>query len=127
MNPKEAKIKARLEEVLKSIFCPVGGCWCLHGCHYEYYYDEGCECHVLEVWPVGFEEPEETGGNGRKNHEGDICYEFAEFEFGEMVNEVPLEHLHFSQRRQIFEIGWKEDDHHLELRLHIVPVDVECE
>jgi len=42
MNPEEAKIKARLEEVLQSIFCPVGGCWCLHGCHYEYYYDEDC-------------------------------------------------------------------------------------
>jgi hypothetical protein len=31
MNPEEAKIKARLEEVLQSIFCPVGGSWCLHG------------------------------------------------------------------------------------------------
>ena len=70
MKPEDATIKARLEEVLESIFCPVGGCWCLHGCHYEYYYDEGCECHVLEVWPVGFEEPEEPGGNGRKKHEG---------------------------------------------------------
>ena len=127
MNPEEAKIKARLEEVLQSIFCPVGACWCLHGCHYEYYYDEGCECHVLEVWPVGFQEPEETGQNVRKKHEGDICYEFAEFEFGEMVKEVPLEHLHFSQRRQIFEIGWKENGLDLELRVHIVPVEVECE
>jgi len=26
MNHEEAKIKARLEEVLESIFCPVGGC-----------------------------------------------------------------------------------------------------
>ena len=127
MNPEEAKIKARLEEVLQSIFCPVGGCWCLHGCHYEYYYDEGCEYHVLEVWPVGFEEPEEPGGNGREKQEGDICYEFAEFEFGEMVKGIPLEHLHFSQRRQIFEIGWKEGAHDLELRVHIVPVEVECE
>lgn len=125
MNPEEAKIKARLEEVLQSIFCPVGGCWCLHGCHYEYYYDEGCEYRVLEVWPVGFKEPEEAGENGRKK--GDICYEFAEFEFGEIVTELPLEHLHFSQRRQIFEIAWKEDGHDLELRVHIVPAEMECE
>jgi len=44
-----------------------------------------------------------------------------------MVKEMPLEHLHFSQRRQIFEIGWKEGAHDLELRGHIVPVEVECE
>ena len=106
---EEAHIRARLEEVLDSIFCPVGACWCLHGCNYEYYCDEGCECYVLEVRPVGFEEPEEVGGNGRKKHEGNTCYEFAEFEFGEMVKEVPLERLHFSQRRRILEIGWKDE------------------
>jgi len=126
MNHEEAKIKARLEEVLESVFCPVGGCWCLHGGHYEYYYDEGCEYHVLEVWPVGFQEAEEEGSNGRKREDG-ICYEFAEFEFGEMVKEVPLEHLHFSQRRQVFENGWKEDWRDLELRVHIMPIEVECE
>jgi len=36
MNPKEAKVKARLVEVMESIFCPVGGCWCMHGGHYGY-------------------------------------------------------------------------------------------
>ena len=40
---------------------------------------------------------------------------------------MPLEHLHFSQRRQIFEIGWKENGLDLELRVHIVPMEVECE
>jgi hypothetical protein len=122
MNHEEAKIKARLEEVLESIFCPVGGCWCLHGGHCEHYYDEGYECQVLEVWPVGFQEAEEEGSNGRKRDEDGICYEF-----GEMVKTVPLEHLHFSQRRQVFEIGWKEDGRDLELRVHIMPVEVECE
>ena len=78
VNPKEAKIKARLEEALHSIFCPVGGCWCLHGGHYEYYYDEGCECHVLEVWPVGFYEPDEEGGNGRQRQADGVCYEAGE-------------------------------------------------
>ena len=76
---------------------------------------------------MGFEEPEEPEGNGRKNHEGEICYEFAEFEFGETVKEMFLEHLHFSQRRQIFEIGWKENGLDLDLRVYIVPVEVECE
>jgi len=127
MNHEEAKIKARLEEVLDSIFCPVGGCWCMHGGHYENCYDQGCECHVLEVWPVGFQEAANEGGNGRKRDADDICYEFAEFEFGKMVKEVPLEHFHFSQRRQIFEIGWKEGGRDLELRVHIMPVEVECE
>jgi len=126
MSPKETKIKARLEEVMESILCPVSGCWSLHGGHHEYFYDEGCECHVLEAWPVGFEEPKEPGGNGRKKHEGEICYELAEFEFGEMVKEIPVEHLHFSQRRQIFEIGWTEGGQDMELRVHIMPVEVEC-
>ena len=44
-----------------------------------------------------------------------------------MVKAVTLEHLHFSQRRQIFEVGWKENGQDLELRVHIVPVEVECE
>ncbi len=103
MPAKRAKIKARLEEVMESLLCPVSGCWCLHGGHYEYYYDEGCECHVLEVWPIGFQEPVDEEGNGREQDENDICYELAEFEFGGMVKEVPLEHLHFSQHRQMFE------------------------
>lgn len=127
MRPDDAKIKARLEEVLESIFCPVSGCWGLHGCHYEYYYDEGCECHVLEVWPVGFKEPREEGDDGQDDAEHMICYEFAEFEFGEMVKVVPLEHLHFSQRRQIFELGWTEEGQDLELRVHITPVETDDE
>lgn len=32
VTPDDAKIEARLEEVLESIFCPIGGCWSLHGC-----------------------------------------------------------------------------------------------
>ncbi len=127
MNADESKIKARLEEVLQSMLCPVSGCWCLHGCHYEYYYDEGCECHVLEVWPTGFEESEEHGGNGHQKAEQEICYELAEFEFGEMIKEIPVEHLHFSQRRQVFEIGWKEKGQDMELRVHIEPVEVNRE
>ena len=48
----------------------------------------------------------------------------AEFDFLELAKEVSLEHFHFSQRRAIFEIGWTENDKHLELRLHIEPMDV---
>lgn len=75
---------------------------------------------------MGFQEAEEEGSNGRQPDDEGICYEFAEFEFGELVKEVPLEHLHFSQRRQVFEIGWKEDGQDLELRVHIMPVELEC-
>ena len=127
MDAERAEIQERLEEVFQSMPCPVSGCWGLHGCHYEYYYDEGCECHVLEVWPIGFEEPKEHGGNGHQQTGQEICYELAEFEFGEMVMEIPVEHLHFSQRRQIFEIGWKEKGRDMELRVHIEPVEVNRE
>jgi len=121
---ESAKIKRRLEEVLESILCPIAGCWCLHGAETAYYFDHGCECHVLEVWPVGWHEPEEPGGNGRKRPEGEICYEFAEFGFTELLG-MPLENFHFSQRRAIFDIGWREFGQDLELRIHIEPAEAE--
>ncbi len=31
MPAKRARIKARLEEALELILCPVSGCWSLHG------------------------------------------------------------------------------------------------
>jgi hypothetical protein len=110
------KIKRRLEEVLSLIPCPVSGCWGLHGAETAYYYDSNCECHVLEVWPVGIEEPDEPGGNGHERVEREILFELAEFEFTELVKEVPLDHFHFSQRRAVFEVGWNEFGQDLELR-----------
>ncbi len=124
MKPNDAEIQARLEEVLQSILCPVSGCWGMHGAHYEYYYDAGCECHVLEVWPVAFQDPRHENGNGQDN-EDEICYELAEFEFSETITLIAPEHLHFSQRREIFEIGWKEMGLDLELRVHLVPQEVD--
>ena len=124
MKPDNATIQARLEEVLRSIMCPVSGCWGLHGAHYEYYHDDGCECYVLEVWPVGFDDPQQEDGNGQETEQY-VCYDFAEFEFSEMVELVPLEHLHFSQRREIFEIGWREMGQNLELRVHLVPQEID--
>ena len=52
-------IQRRLEEVLSLIPCPVSGCWFLHGAETAFYYDRNCECHVLEVWPMGVEGPDE--------------------------------------------------------------------
>jgi len=101
MDAEQAEIQERLEEVFQSMLCPVSGCWCLHGCHYEYYYDEGCECHVLEVWPIGFEEPEEHGGNGHQKTGEDICYELAEFEFGEEGPIQPIEEQYGKAKTQI--------------------------
>ncbi|MBM4088361.1 MAG: hypothetical protein FJ276_02870 [Planctomycetes bacterium] len=124
MQPDDATIKARLEEVLQSVVCPVSGCWGLHGAHYEYYHDEGCECYVLEVWPVAFDAPRQEGGNGQ-NNEDVLCYEFAEFEFSETITLVALEHLHFSQRREIFKTGRKEEGQDLELRVHLVPQEID--
>ncbi len=121
MNPDESKIKARLDQVLNSIFCPVFGCWPLHTIDYGFYYDEKCKCHVVEVWPEGIEAPDGYKGNGRGRTERGLLYDPAEFEFSNLVKEIPLEHFHFSQRQSLFEIGWKEGGVDLELRVHIFP------
>ena len=122
--PDESQIKARLEEVLQSIFCPVVGCWPLHGGHSEYYFDTDAESHVLEVWPLGIEETEAHEGNGHQQTEHGMLYELAEFDFLELVG-MPLEHFHFSQRRSMFEVGWKEAGQDLELRVHMVPLEMD--
>lgn len=127
MTDSDHAMNDRLAEVLQSILCPVAGCWPLHGVHSEYYYDTDAELQVLEVWPVGIkepEEPEEHEGNGHHQTEQGLLYELAEFDFSELSKKVTLEHFHFSQRRLIFEIGWEEEEQHLELRVHIVPVEV---
>lgn len=121
---KSAKIKRRLEEVMGMIPCPIAGCWSLHGAETNYYFDRDSECHVLEVWPVGFKEPVQHGGNGHPPDEDAVCYEFAEFDFIDLVKEVPLESFHFSQRREVFEIAWKEGGQELELRIHLVPEQI---
>ena len=59
--------------------------------------------------------------------EPEILYELAEFDFTELIKAVPLENFHFSQRRAVFEIGWKEFGEDLELRVHIEPEESEDE
>lgn len=125
MDDKEAAIKARLESVLSSIMCPVVGCWPLHGCEMSYYLDGGTESYVLEVWPVGIPEENRPEGNGHLQTDKGLLYELAEFDFSELAKEVPLEHFHFSQHRAIFEIGWKEFGHDVELRVHVEPQEPE--
>jgi hypothetical protein len=115
------QIRLRLEEVMALIPCPVSGCWFVHGAESAYFYDENCECHVLEVWPKSVDEPVHTEGNGHEQVEVDILYELAEFDFTELVKSVKLENFHFSQRRAVFEISWKEFGQDLELRVHIEP------
>lgn len=115
------QIRRRLEEVMAMIPCPVSGCWFVHGAESAYYYDENCECHVLEVWPKSFDERDHHDGNGHEEAEGDILFELAEFDFSELVKSVTLENFHFSQRRAVFEISWKEFGQDLELRVHIEP------
>lgn len=124
MSDDESKISTRLRDVMNSVFCPVVGCWPIHGGHSEYYYDNDTESHALEIWPVGIEEPEEHEGNGRQQTDPGLLYELAEFDFTELGKEIPLAHFHFSQRRSIFEVGWEEFGQHLELRVHLVPVEV---
>jgi hypothetical protein len=118
------QIRRRLDEIMALIPCPVSGCWFVHGAESAYFYDENCECHVLEVWPKSVDEPVHNEGNGHEQVEGDILYELAEFDFTELVKSVPLENFHFSQRRAVFEISWKEFGQDLELRVHIEPQDL---
>ena len=105
------------------VLCPIAGCWPLRGADSDYYFDTHSECHVLEVWPIGIEEPGEHEGNGHL--QTDLLYELAEFDFTQLVQEVHLEHFHYSQRRAIFELGWEEDGQHLELRIHLVPIEID--
>ena len=122
MDPETARIKQRMERVLNSIYCPVHGCWPAHGCHYEYYYDSGAGCHVLEVWPVSVDEPDRQPGNWYGDNQRGQQYELADFEFSGLAREISLKHLHFSQRRAVFEIGWREDGLNLALKVHIEPL-----
>ena len=103
------------------ISCPVSGCWFVHGAETAYSYDADCESHVLEVWPVGVQEEVDERTNGHEGTEPDVLYELAEFDFTELIQAVPLESFHFSQRRAVFEIGWKESGQDLELRVHLEP------
>jgi hypothetical protein len=111
------QIFARLQEALEKTFCPVGGCWGLHGAKLECFYDPNMESHVLEAWPHAFNE-DQPEGNG---HKAGALYELAEFDFTTLLEEIDLESFHFSQMRQVFEISWHEGDKLLELRLHIEP------
>ncbi len=115
------QIRLRLEEIMALIPCPVSGCWFVNGAETAYFYDENCECHVLEVWPKSVDEPVPSEGNGHEQVEVDILYELAEFDFTELVKNVTLENFHFSQSRAVFEISWKEFGQDLELRVHIEP------
>jgi len=115
------KFQRRLEEVPSLLPCPVSGCWSLHGAETAYYHDSDSECHVLEVWPVAVEPVVDEETNGHERTEPEILYELAEFDFTELIKAVPLENFHFSQRRAVFEIGWKEFGQDLELRVHIEP------
>ncbi len=121
------QIELRLEEVLLMIPCPVAGCWGTHGAKTAYYYDEGCEMHVLEVWPNTFEDPVKEEGNEDDEADGYVNFDLAEFDFTKLVKAVALENFHFSQMRAIFEIGWKEFDHDLELRIHLMPEEADEE
>jgi hypothetical protein len=76
------------------------------------------------VWPKSFHEPDHREGNGHEQAEADILFELAEFDFSELVKSVTLENFHFSQRRAVFEIGWKEFGQDLELRVHIEPKEL---
>ena len=46
-----------------------------------YYWDDDCEYHALEVWPVGVEESDDHDERGRNETEWDLLYELAEFDF----------------------------------------------
>jgi hypothetical protein len=44
-----------------------------------------------------------------------------------LIKSVTLENFHFSQRRAVFEISWKELGQDLELRVHIEPKELDEE
>jgi hypothetical protein len=119
-EPDDPRISDRLHDVLTMIMCPVAGCWSLHGAETVIYYDNEADAYVLEAWPVRVKQPEDHEGNGHAA-DREFLYEFASFDFLEMVKQVPLTNFHFSQQDAVFEIGWPEFGHELELRVHIEP------
>jgi hypothetical protein len=121
-EPDDPRISERLHGVLTMIMCPIAGCWSLHGADTAIYYDAGADAYVLEAWPVSIKRPEEYEGNGHAT-DGEYLYEFAEFDFTELVKQVPVKEFHFSQREASFEIVWHEFGHELELRVHIEPAE----
>jgi hypothetical protein len=76
-------------------------------------------------WPVAVQEGVDGETNGHEEKGPYVLYELAEFDLAELIKAVPLESLHFSQRRAVFEIGWKESGRDLELRVHLQPEVVE--
>ena len=121
------QIQERLVKVFNLIPCPIVGCWSLHGAEIVYYYDKESECHTLEAWPVGIEENtrDNSSADAHNDNEPPLLYEFAEFDFIELAKTVPLEHFHYSQMRAVFEIGWKEFGKDLEIKVHLVPREVD--
>jgi hypothetical protein len=116
----DPRISERLHDVLTMIMCPIAGCWSLHGAETMIYHDDDADAYVLEAWPVRVKPPEDHEGNGHAA-DGKFLYEFAEFDFLELVKQVPVKRFHFSQRDAVFEIAWPEFGHDLELRVHIEP------
>ena len=116
----DPRISDRLHDVLTLIMCPIAGCWSRHGAETVIYYDNDADAYVLEAWPVRVKQSEDHEGNGHAA-DGEYLYEFAEFDFLELVKQVPVKTFHFSQRDAVFEIGWPEFGHDLELRVHIEP------
>ncbi len=78
----------------------------------------------MEVWPVSVKDPREHEGNGHERTQG-LLYELAELDFTSLARGVSLEHFHFSQLRSVFEIGWREFGHNLELRVHVAPAETD--
>ncbi len=77
------------------------------------------------MWPKTFGDPEEHDGNGDEETDDGLRFGLAEFDFTELIKTIPLENFHFSQMRAIFENGWKEFGQNLELRVHLVPEEVD--
>jgi hypothetical protein len=116
----DPRISDRLHDVLTMIMCPIAGCWSLHGAETMIYFDDDADAYVLEAWPVRVKPPEDPEGNGHAV-KGEFLYEFASFDFLELVKQVPQTNFHFSQQDAVFEIDWPEFGHELELRVHIEP------
>src|SRR6266576_2401528 len=100
-----SRIDQRLEDVLTSIMCPIAGCWGLHGAETFFYHDLEADSYGLVVWHVAFKEPADDEGNGDEHAREGLCFEFAEFDFLDLMKKIPLERFHFSQREAVFEIG----------------------
>ena len=118
-------IERRLEEVMSLLPCPFSGCWSVRGSRQLTTTIPTANATSWKSGPRDLRSPPRRRRTITTRTDRIFAFEFAEFDFTELVKQVRMEHFHYSQVRAIFEIGWKEFGQDLELRVHLRPEEAD--